>query len=121
MEDTPEYLRNDLPQPETLAPALLAREHSVELSDTVRTSKKYSFENPPPHINYILAQAKVLKIERKVRALAAKGNHHSKNITINSELRNATMARNALAKQVMEELDIVATFQEETEHRYTGK
>lgn len=80
-----------------------------------------NIDNPPTTVKYIVAQVEVLKIERKVRTLAEKGNHHSKNITIRSELRNATMARNQLAKEVMDELNTSASYNEEMEHRFNSK
>ena len=82
---------------------------------------KSDFDNPPIRIKYILAQIEVLKIERKVRAKAAEGNHHSKNITINSELRNATMARNQLAKLMMVQLDTIAEYNEGMHHEFDSR
>ena len=82
---------------------------------------KSDFDNPPLHIKYIVAQVEVLKIERKVRALAAKGNHHSKNITINSELRNATMARNQITKQMMDGFNTIAEYNEDMWYRFKDR
>lgn len=82
---------------------------------------KTGFDNPPLHIRYIVAQVEVLKIERKVRAKAVEGNHHSKNITINSELRNATMARNQLAKQMMDEFNTIAAYNEGMHHELDNR
>ena len=83
--------------------------------------QKNDFDNPPTRIKYMLAHIKVLQIERRVRAKAAEGNHHSKNITINSELRNATMARNKLAQEVMDELNTSAAYNEEMEYRFNNR
>jgi hypothetical protein len=82
---------------------------------------KSDFDNPPTHIKYIVAQVEVLKIKRKVAAKAAEGNHHSKNIIINSELRNATMARNQLAKQMMDEFHTIAEYNEDMWYRFKDR
>ena len=82
---------------------------------------KTDFDNPPLNIRYIVAQVEVLKIERKVRAKAAEGNHHSKNIVINSELRNAIMARNQLAKQMMDEFNTIAEYNEGMQHKFNNR
>ncbi len=82
---------------------------------------KLDFDNPPLNIKYIVAQVEVLKIERKVREKGAAGNHHSKNIVINSELRNAIMARNQLAKQMMDEFNTIAAYNEGMHHRFDSR
>ncbi len=82
---------------------------------------KTDFDNPPLNIQYIVAQVEVLKIKRKVAAKAAEGNHHSKNIIINSELRNAIMARNQLAKQMMDEFNTIAVYNEGMHHEFDNR
>ena len=78
-------------------------------------------EAEKPRFKYIEAQHKVLRIQRKVDKLAVAGNHKSKNKTINDELRKATTTRNQAAKAVIDELNIIAEYQELVEHRFKDK
>jgi hypothetical protein len=80
-----------------------------------------NFDNPPLSVQYMVAQAEVLRIERKVKKKLDEGNHRVKNIIINAELSKATMARNKLARQVIDELNIGAAHNEEMEHRFKNR
>jgi len=82
---------------------------------------EFEKEAAKPKYQYILAQHEVLRIQRKVDKLAVAGNHKSKNKTINDELRKATITRNQAAKAVIDELNIIAEYQEMVEHRFKDK